>query len=116
MDKNLEKALQFSNFKQSFSTKQQTLKEKIDGKLTYGINGGLFKINISLMTFVHALCEAGRIEDVIILDYNENPILIPDLSNFRNEIFDRYFTSMNEYYNEYQTLKKSRSVERLLDD
>jgi hypothetical protein len=115
MDKHLEKALEFSNFKQTFSIKQKTLQEKIDAKLTYGINGGLFKIDQSLLTFVHSLCEAGRSSEVVILDYNQNPILIKDLSSFKDEIFDRYFTSMNEYYVEFQELKKSRSVERLLD-
>lgn len=115
MDKHLEKALEFSNFKQTFSIKQKTLREKIDAKLTYGIDGGLFKIDQSLLTFVHSLCEAGRSSEVVILDYNQNPILIKDLLSFKDEIFDRYFTSMNEYYVEFQELKKSRSVERLLD-
>lgn len=115
MDKRLEAALDFSNFQQSFNTKQKHLKEKNDAKLTYGINGGLFKIDKSLLGFVETLCQLGRIENVVILDRNETPILIENLIDFKNEIFDRYFTSLNEYYNEYQALKKSRSVERLLD-
>ena len=34
---------------------------------------------------------------------------------FRDEILDRYFTSTLEYYNQYQEIKKSRSIEKLLD-
>ena len=114
MDDRLKAALEFSNFKQSFSTKIKQLKEKIDANLTYGHNGGIFKIDRSLLTFVDALSHTGRSSSVI-LDHNENPIMIEDLSSFKDEIFDRYFSATNEYYNEFQQLKKSRSVERLLD-
>jgi hypothetical protein len=114
MDDRLKSALEFSNFKQSFAVKFKQIKEKIDAKLTYGYNGGIFKIDKSLLTFVDALNQTGRTSSVI-LDHNENPIMIEDLSSFKDEIFDRYFSATNEYYNEFQQLKKSRSVERLLD-
>ena len=116
MDERLKAALEFSNFKQSFAIKLKHLKEKIDANLTYGHNGGLFKIDRALLTFVQSLCQTGRIENVIILDNNENPIMIENLESFRDEIFDRYFSSTNEYYNEFKKLKTSRSVERLLDE
>lgn len=115
MDQQLQKALEFSNFQQTFSVKLKTLREKIDGKLTFGYNGGLFKIDRPLLTFVQSLCQAGRSENVILLDSNNNPILIENLEELKEEIYDRYFTSMNEYYNEYTALKKSRSVQRILD-
>lgn len=114
MDERLKSALDFSNFKQSFSIKLKQIKEKIDAKLTYGYNGGIFKIDRSLLTFVQALLQAGR-NNVVLLDYNENPIMIEDLESFKDEIFDRYFSSTNEYYEEFQKLKKSRSVEKLLN-
>lgn len=115
MDDRLKSALDFSNFKQSFEIKQKQLKEKIDSKLTFGYNGGLFKIDRSLLVFVQSLSQSGRSNNVVILDNNDNPILISDLDSFKDEIYDRYFSITNEYYNEYQDLKKSRSVERLLD-
>lgn len=114
MDDRLKSALEFSNFKQSFSTKIKQLKEKVDANLTYGYNGGIFKIDRPLLTFVQTLCQLER-SNVILLDHNDNPIMIDDLVSFKDEIFDRYFSSTNNYYNEYQLLKKSRSVERLLD-
>jgi hypothetical protein len=51
----------------------------------------------------------------VILDSNENPILIDDLEKFRDEIFSRYFEATYEYAESYQALKKSRSVEKLLE-
>lgn len=115
MDEQLQKALDFSNYRQSFSIQRKTLKESIEAKLTYGTNGGIFKIDQSLITFVKFLIDQERTENVPLLDSNGNPVLIPDLKKFLDEILDRYFTSVYEYYEQYQNLKKSRSVEKLID-
>jgi hypothetical protein len=115
MEDQLQKALDFSNYRQSFAIQRKVLKEKIDAKLTYGINGGIFKIDRSLITFVQMLIEQERTSGVPLLDANDNPILIEDLNSFKDEILDRYFTATSEYYEQYQNLKKSRSVEKLVD-
>lgn len=115
MDERLQKALDFSNYRQTLSIQRKTLKEKINAKLTYGCNGGLFKIDRSLITFVQMLIDQGRVENIPLIDVNENPILIPNLNDFRDEILDRYFTATYEYLEEYQKIKSSRSVEKLLD-
>lgn len=115
MDEQLQKALEFSNYRQTFSIQRKTLKEKIDAKLTYGYNGGIFKIDRSLISFVQMLIDQGRVSGIPLIDNNENPVIVDDLVKFRDEIFDRYFSSVLEYYNEYDKLKKSRSVEKLLD-
>ena len=115
MEEQLKKALDFSNYRQTFSIQRRTLKEKIEAKLTYGCNGGIFKIDRSLITFVQLLIDQGRVSGVPLIDSNENPILIDDLETFKDEILDRYFTATLEYYEQYQDLKKSRSVEKLLD-
>jgi hypothetical protein len=115
MQEQFKKALEFANYQQTFSIQRKTLKEKIEAKLTYGFNNGLFHIDQNLLTFVDLLCTKGRTTGVVILDVNENPVLIDDLEKFKDEIFSRYFEITNEYFEQYQTLKKSRSVEKLLD-
>jgi hypothetical protein len=115
MDEQLKKALDFSNYRQTFSIQRKILKEKIEGKLTFGFGGGIFKIDRSLITFVQMLLNKQRTTGVVLLDQNENPVLIDNLENFLNEILDRYFTATNEYFEQYQELKKSRSVEKLVD-
>jgi hypothetical protein len=115
MHEQLKKALEFANYQQTFSIQRQILKEKIEAKLTYGYNGGFFKIDRNLLTFVDLLYTKGRTSGTVILDSNENPILIDDLEIFRDEIFSRYFEATYEYFESYQTLKKSRSVEKLLE-
>lgn len=115
MDEQFKQALEFSNYRQTFSIQRRLLKEKIDAKLTIGQNGGIFKIDRSLITFVQMFIDQGRTENVPLIDTNENPIMIEDLEKFRDEIVDRYYDTTLEYYQEFQELKKSRSVEKLLD-
>jgi hypothetical protein len=115
MEDLLKKALEFSNYRQTLSMQRKSLKEKIDQSLTYGFGGGIFKIDRSLMVFVQMLIDQGRVEDIPILDCNNIPILIPNLESFRDEIFNRYFSSLYEYLEKDQELRKSRSVERLAD-
>ena len=115
MQEQLKKALEFANYKQTFSIQKKALKEKVDAKLTYGFNGGLFRIDRNLLTFVEMLCNNNRTTGVVLLDVNETPVLVDDLTAFKDEIFSRYFEVTNEYFEQYQVLKKSRSVEKLLE-
>ena len=115
MDDQLQKALEFSNYRQTYAIQRKILKEKIDARLTYGYNGGIFKIDRSLLVFVQMLIDQDRTNGIPLIDSNNNPILIDDLIAFKDEILDRYFTSTFEYFSQYQTLKSSRSVEKLLD-
>lgn len=115
MDDRLSKALDFANFKYTLAIQRKTLKEKINAKLTYGHASGIFKIDRSLISFVQMLIDLERTSNVPLIDDNGNPVLIPDLIKFRDEILDRYFTATLEYYEEYQKIKTSRSVEKLLE-
>jgi hypothetical protein len=113
MDDRLKQALDFSAYRQSVLIHTKQLKEKIDAKLTFGYNSGLFKIDRSLITFVQMLIDQERTENIPLLDFNNTPIMIENLEHFRDEVLDRYFTSLYEYHEEYERLKKSRSVEQL---
>jgi hypothetical protein len=84
-------------------------------RLTYAQAGGVFNVDQTLIVFVQMLLDKGRANGVVLLDSNENPIVIDDLEKFRDEIFDRYFSATLEYQQEYQKLKSSRTVEKLLD-
>lgn len=114
MDQQLKEALDFANYQQTFSIQKKVLKERIAAKLTYGFNGGLFQIDRTLLSFVDMLCVKERTTGVVLLDANENPVLIDDLNEFREEIFQRYFETTNEYFEQHQKIKKSRSVEKLI--
>jgi hypothetical protein len=115
MDERLKNALDFSNYRQTLAVQRKSLTEKMQAKLTYGYNGGIFKIDRTLLCFVWTLCSENRTSDIVLLDQNDNPILIENLSKFKTEIFDRYFSVSLEYQKEFDKIKKSRSVEKLVD-
>lgn len=115
MDDAIHAALEFSKFNYSLSLKRKHLKDKMSANLTLGHSGGLFKIDRSLISFVQMLIDQGRISNVPLIDDNENPVVIKNLEEFRDEILDRYFTVTLEYHEEFEKIKKSRSVEKLLE-
>jgi len=49
MDDRLKAALDFSNYRQTLAIQRKTLRERIEGKLTYGNSGGVFKIKDQLI-------------------------------------------------------------------
>jgi len=114
MDDKLESAVAFANYSQTLAVTRKTIKENVESKLTYGANGGIFKIDRSLLAFVDMLISRGRTTNVPLIDSNGNPVLIPNLEEFCEEIFDRYFTTTLEYYDKITALNKSRTVEKLL--
>jgi hypothetical protein len=114
VDQELNQALDFANYQASLAIQKKIFREKIEARLTYGHNGGLFKIDHTLLTFVQMLLDQGRVSGVPLLDSNGNPVLVDNLTQFRDDIFDRYFSSLLEYNQEYQQFKKKRSVEKLV--
>lgn len=113
MDERLKKALDFANFRVSLQNQKETLKLKLKEHLTYSTNGGTFSINPELISFVAILKE--RSEEGILLDQNEIPIHIENLEDFLDEILSRYMNATNNYYDEYEKLKKSRNVGKVVN-
>ena len=110
----LEKALQFSNTMQTFNLNKNNLKIKTQNLLNYSNSGGSFNVNQSLISFMYMIVQSGKTE-VVILDKNDIPIKIEDTVKFLEDISSLYFESINEYYNDYQKLKSSRKVEKVLE-
>ena len=114
MDERLEKALEFANFMVTLNNQKRSLKEKYYTDCVYYHSGGTFGITKELITFIKSLIDLGNIENIIVIDDNDLPIRIDDLKKFLDDIIDQYFIASNSYYNDYQLLKKNRSVEALV--
>jgi hypothetical protein len=115
MDPRLKKALEFSDFRQTLNQQRQQLKDKLDSDLTYGYNGGLFKIESALISFLDLLVVKDRKKNIPILDSNNNPVMVEDVEKLRDDLLDRYLTSVYSAHKEYEQIKKSRTVKKLLD-
>ena len=110
----LEKALDFSNTMQTFNLNKNNLKVKTQNLLNYSINGGTFNIDQSLIGFMHMIVTSGK-KETILLDKNDVPIKIDNTEKFLDDISSLYFEAINEYYNDYQKLRSSRKIEKVLE-
>jgi|TARA_R100000027_G_scaffold19146_1_gene13807 hypothetical protein len=110
----LEKALDFSNTMQTFNLNKNNLKVKTQNLLSYSTNGGTFNIDQSLIGFMYMIVSSGK-KEAIVMDKNDIPIKIENTEKFLEDISSLYFEAINEYYNDYQKLKSSRKIEKVLE-
>jgi hypothetical protein len=113
MSTRLTQALEFANYRVTLNNQQAALRAKTQSLLSYSINGGTFSINMQLINFCKLLLDQGQ-QEAVLLDIYQNPIKIT-VQSFYDEIFSRYIEVTNDYYVEYEKLRKSRKVHRVLD-
>ena len=113
MDERLEKALEFSNYLVTLSNQQRVLKEKFLSSCVFYTNGGSFTVSKELINFAHLLTTYPN-KEVILVDDNNTPIQIKDITQFFSDIFNLYNKAVSSYYTEYTKLKQKRSVESLV--
>jgi hypothetical protein len=112
--KRLEKALDFSNTMKTFNLSKNNLKVKTQNLLSYSTSGGSFSVDQSLISFMNFVVSSGKTE-ISLLDKNDIPIRIEDTEKFLDEVSSLYFEVVNDYYNEYQQLRSSRKIEKVLE-
>lgn len=115
MDKRLEQALDFSNFRHTQTLEKRRLQEKLRVNLTLGFNGGTFFIDRNLIVFLNTIMTDNDSDPLIILDEKMIPILIDDPVTFRQVVISKYISSVNQYYYDYESLKKKRSATAIID-
>jgi hypothetical protein len=114
MEKRLEQALDYSNFRLVLATRQENLKVLLKNRLIISYNGGFFDVNINLISFLNALIDAGEMEFVFI-DKNDVPILVDDLPKFLSECLERYKDAIYKYHSGYEKLQQARDIRKVLD-
>lgn len=114
MDEKLQKALEFSNYRQTLNNQINQLKMRTQGELIYAKNGGAFTINRELICFFEYVV-SKKFKEVAILDDNEIPVQITNPKEFLNDITVRYFEVVNDYHSEYQQIRKSRNVKSIVN-
>jgi|TARA_R110000744_G_scaffold240508_2_gene357900 hypothetical protein len=110
----LKKALDFSNTMKTFNLSKNNLKVKTQNLLSYSTAGGSFTVDQSLISFMNFVVSSGKTE-ISLLDKNDIPIRIEDTEKFLEDVSSLYFEVVNDYYNEYQQLRSSRKIEKVLE-
>ena len=110
----LEKALDFSNTMKTFNLNKNNLKVKTQNLLSHSTAGGSFTVDQSLISFMNFVVSSCKTE-ITLLDKNDIPVHIEDTEKFLDDVSSLYFEVVNDYYNEYQKLKSSRKIEKVLE-
>ncbi len=114
MPENLEKAFELATSLVSISNQKRVLLEELEQSLLYFYNGGTFKIDKDLISFLSVLKSLNN-ETCVLLDSNKLPIEIEDVTTFLMSIIDQYSRATNSYFTRYQELKNNRNLESILD-
>lgn len=109
MDDRLQKALEHSNYQFTLNQQKENIRSRFANALLYAQNGGLFTVSPALIAFVETLSRLGH-TDAVITDNKGNPIRIDVLADFLEDIVSTYVEATNEYYTEYEVIRKARSV------
>jgi hypothetical protein len=112
MDERLEAALNFSNYMVTLNNQRRVIHEQFLENCVHYLNGGKFSVNKDLITFCQTLVTREQISAVLI-DDNNTPIEVEDLSTFLDNILEIYFSTTYEYLDKYNEIKKNRTVEGL---
>lgn len=85
---------------------KKNIQERMENRLTVSHNGGMFCVNTDLFV----LLDLSEDDEMIILDAYDTPIQV-NRAELHKLAKQRYFEIMNEWYEEWQALKKVRKAE-----
>ena len=111
MDEALSKALEFSNITATLNTQKRILHEKYLGDLVLYHNGGKFTVTKELLNFCHILGS----DKTILVDDNNTPVQIDNLSQFKTLAHQKYADATNVYLASYKEITTKRNVEGMVD-
>lgn len=114
MDDRLSKALEFANFRHALGLEKKRLQEKLKSDLTIAQNGGIFTIDRNFIVFLNTIDPDSEEESAVVLDDRNVPILIDNVTEFKKFVTETYFRIINQFYLDYEGLKKKRNPASLV--
>lgn len=114
MDERLEKAIQTANYMATLNTQKKLAYEEFTQNLIHYHSGSSFTATRELINFVKTLMDIGY-NDFVLLDDNNNPVEITNPKEFLDALLGVYIQATNGYVGVYNSLKKKRRVEDLVN-
>ena len=115
MDNKLKEALDFSNYSATLNNQKQILTKKYQDDLVFYFNGGAFVATQDLFSFVVSLWTCG-IDKTVIIDTNNTPVQIDNVSDFLDMVKNQYAFATNTYLDDFKTLTSKRSIQDLVNE
>tara|TARA_B110000503_G_C7058415_1_gene375537 strand:- start:372 stop:713 length:342 start_codon:yes stop_codon:yes gene_type:complete len=107
-EQQLEQALSFAQYQSTLNQQRRLLREQFESDTTLAYNGGLFKVTQEWIGSID-------LEAKWVLDMNGNPINIDDAADLKSMATTAYREALTKYGEEYQKLRRQRSVRSLTD-
>jgi hypothetical protein len=104
----LEKALSFAQYQSTLNQQRRLLKEQFESDTIIAYSGGLFKITQEWLGGFDP-------EAVWVLDMNGNPVGVENAAELLAMAKSAYAQALVKYGEEYQKLRRQRSVRSLTD-
>lgn len=115
MTSEFEKSFELANILTLAANQKRSLFEEFEQAVLYFYNGGTFKIDQQLISFLNALTSYNSSNTCVLIDSNNLPIEIEDIKSFLEKIIDQYVQASNAYLAGYQKIKNNRSSSSILD-
>ncbi len=114
MTEELDKAFELANLMTVVANQKMALLEEFEQSTFFFHNGGCFKTDQLLISFLTSLKDLNQ-NTIVLLDTNNLPIKIDDLESFRKDVITRYFEASNKYLAGYQTIKSNKQIKSILE-
>ena len=100
-----------NTYRQTIAQQVAVLEQKFKNQCVVAYNGGAFLVSPVLLSQLSNIKEPSQ----WVLDMNSNPIFIQGIAHFYEQVYNVYYTALNDYGTAYNTLKTQRSVDSILD-
>lgn len=108
LDQQLEEALSFAQYQTTLTQQRRLLKEQFETETIVAHNGGLFKITPEWLGGFNK-------SSSWCLDMNGNPVSVTDPEEFYQQASTTYKDALAKYGDDYQLLRRQRSVKLLTE-
>jgi len=110
----LEDILSYRNTMRTFNLNKKVMQDKVSSILIHHENGGSFDITQELIGFLNYAVQNNK-TSIVVLDRNNLPIKINDISKLLETISSKYFEAINDFYIQYEQLRSSSNIKVALE-
>lgn len=110
----LEDILSYRNTMRTFNLNKKVMQDKVSSILIHYENGGSFDITQELIGFLNYAVQNNK-TSIVVLDRNNLPIKINDISKLLETISSKYFEAINDFYIQYEQLRSSSNIKVALE-
>jgi len=115
MDQDLIKAYNFGNYSRTIQNQIDLLKLKMKKQLQMSRFGGSFELTPEFIIYIKAYADQG-IYRAVLLDKFDNPVQVDDMENFFQDVLTIRRNVLNDFYEQFEKIRKTRNLTDMLDD